>query len=215
MLREYRDFFWQFRERFETTGAIAPSSRFLAHAITRPMRSASGPRRILEVGPGTGAFTRAIARSMEPCDRLDLVELNASFVEILNERFSSEGAFQRVAERAQIHSCPIETYKADEPYDFIVSGLPLNNFSVAMVEAIYATLFRLLRPGGTLSYFEYMFVRPIKRQIVSRVERERLNGLDEIANRHYSKNNGRRQWIFLNLPPAWVRHLTINENGAD
>ena len=39
----------------QTTGAILPSSRGLARAMTRPMRQAKGPRRILEVGPGTGA----------------------------------------------------------------------------------------------------------------------------------------------------------------
>ena len=54
-------FFRQFREQFETTGAIAPSSRFLAHAMTRFLRQRdSAAVRVLEIGPGTGPVTEKI-----------------------------------------------------------------------------------------------------------------------------------------------------------
>ncbi len=54
---ECREFFRQFREQYTTTGSILPSSRSLARALTRPMRQAKTPRRILEVGPGTARTT--------------------------------------------------------------------------------------------------------------------------------------------------------------
>ena len=56
----------------------------------------------------------------------------------------------------------MEDLPADEPYDLIISGLPLNNFSVADVERILEVMHRLLRPGGTLSFFEYIAIRPAR-----------------------------------------------------
>ena len=57
-LREYRTFFRQFRQQFETTGAIAPSSRFLARAMARPLQQRDGAQ--LEC-----AFSRSV-RALEP-----------------------------------------------------------------------------------------------------------------------------------------------------
>ncbi|MFP6764474.1 MAG: hypothetical protein VB858_12680, partial [Planctomycetaceae bacterium] len=75
-LREYATFFRQFRQRFETTGAIAPSSRYLARAMVGPLsqRGHAEPVRILEIGPGTGAVTRTLITHMRDGDHLDLVE---------------------------------------------------------------------------------------------------------------------------------------------
>ncbi len=66
-MRDHLTFFREFRQRFKTTGAIAPSSRFLASAMTGPMkkvlrRADAPPQRILEIGPGTGAVTRSIVK---------------------------------------------------------------------------------------------------------------------------------------------------------
>ncbi|MEZ6065076.1 MAG: hypothetical protein R3B90_05075 [Planctomycetaceae bacterium] len=40
-LRDNFEFLRQFRERFHTTGAVLPSSRFLAKAMTGPFRERS------------------------------------------------------------------------------------------------------------------------------------------------------------------------------
>src|SRR5438876_11512114 len=80
---ECKEFFGQFRQHYHTTGSILPSSRALGRALTRPMRLAQGARRILEVGPGTGAVTAEIVRALRPDDQLDLVEINAQFVAVL------------------------------------------------------------------------------------------------------------------------------------
>ena len=44
-ISEHLAFLKQFRERFESTGAVAPSSRFLARAMTRPFGRRSRPAR--------------------------------------------------------------------------------------------------------------------------------------------------------------------------
>ncbi|HET9784113.1 MAG TPA: hypothetical protein VFP94_04030, partial [Terriglobales bacterium] len=68
----YRLFYEQFRHHFQATGAIAPSGAFLARAMTAPIaracHSVRSRLRVLEVGPGTGVFTRAILQQLRPGD---------------------------------------------------------------------------------------------------------------------------------------------------
>lgn len=212
-LREYTTFFRQFRQRFETTGAIAPSSRFLARAMARPLRQREGdsPVRVLEIGPGTGAVTRTLVRHIREGDRFDLVELNESFVEMLNGRFENESHWNQAREQSQIHMVPVQEFQTDEPYDYVISGLPLNNFPTDLVEEIFQAYFRLLKPGGVLSYFEYQFVRSIRTRVGKQEERDRLAAIDATMKSYTDRLRFRRDWIFVNLPPAWVQHLRSEE----
>jgi phosphatidylethanolamine/phosphatidyl-N-methylethanolamine N-methyltransferase len=148
-IAEHSLFFREFVRNFHTTGAVLPSGRYLASALARFVDEESAePRRILEVGPGTGAVTRRIVGAMRPTDHIDLVELNDAFVRQLERRFASEPAFQAVADRARVLHCPVEELPPTQRYNLIVSGLPLNNFAVADVERILATLTKLLASGG-------------------------------------------------------------------
>ena len=127
--------FWrQFRGQFHTTGAVLPSGRFLARSLARyvgqhaagdrvwksgraparspPRSSAAGPER--PSGPG-----RAQRRVRPPVERA---------VRPPKRRFAARG-------RCRVLHCPVEEL-VDEPYDLIISGLPLNNFSVADVQRL-------------------------------------------------------------------------------
>src|SRR5205807_4789590 len=85
-LSQCGDFFRECRRHFRTTGAVLPSSRFLARALVKQLRGPRGPARILEVGPGTGSVTVEIARRMLSGDRLDAVEINGHFARLLEQR---------------------------------------------------------------------------------------------------------------------------------
>src|SRR5436190_17067909 len=108
LFADQRVFLKQFWKQYRTTGAIWPSGRSLSRALARFVREGNGPRRILEVGPGTGAVTAEIIRGMKPDDRLELVELNDDFVAHLRTRFADEPAFQSAAARSEIHHAPVE-----------------------------------------------------------------------------------------------------------
>jgi phosphatidylethanolamine/phosphatidyl-N-methylethanolamine N-methyltransferase len=208
-----RRLFWrEFRTHFHTTGAVLPSGRRLAAALAHFVGDSQNlaPRTILEVGPGTGAVTAQIVAALRPCDRLDLVELNGSFVDRLRDRFQNDAAFQPAAARARVLHCSVAELPGDVHYDVIVSGLPLNNFAVADVRQLLDVLTGLLLPGGTLSFFEYIALRGLKTLVSSGNERARLGGIAQLLRELLSQHEIRRDWIWANVPPAWVHHLRVS-----
>lgn len=209
-LQEHATFFQEFRRRFETTGAIAPSSGYLAAALVGPLAARpadAGPVRIAEIGPGTGAVTRHIVPLLRPGDWLDIVELNEAFADHLRDAFAGSPRAEQLAAQSAIHEISIRAFEAERPYDYIVSGLPLNNFSAALVDDVFDDYLRLLAPGGTLSYFEYMFVRAARMRIGPAPERARLARIDATVGRHVAAMGVGRDWVFANIPPAWAQHI--------
>lgn len=214
-ITDCRLFFREFRRNFHATGALLPSGRRLSvalahfvdhHSDDRRGTCAAG-RRILEVGPGTGAVTRQIIRRMKPADHLDLVEVNESFVARLKEQFREDEEFRAIGQRAAVHRARIEDLCAEVPYDVIVSGLPLNNFAVAEVKTVLTVLRRLAASGATVTFFEYMGIRRVKAAVSGRGERARLRGIDQVLGELLQAHEIRRDWIWSNVPPAWVHHL--------
>lgn len=209
-LRERLVFLREFGGKFETTGSILPSSRFLARAITRYLADRGDePIRVLECGPGTGAFTDQIVRHLRPGDRFDLVELNESFVEVLKKRFATEPHWQAIADSSEIHQQLLQDFDDSQPYDFIISGLPHVNFPPEVVETIFQSYFKLLKPGGTLSYFEYAYIRPLRTALTIGKTRQKIAGVNAIVTEHLNNHRIRRDQVLVNFPPAWAQHLRV------
>jgi phosphatidylethanolamine/phosphatidyl-N-methylethanolamine N-methyltransferase len=213
-LADYRVFWRQFRNSYHTTGAVLPSGRGLSSALAHfvrhdDARSSSTPRRILEVGPGTGAVTAQIAHDMRPDDQLTLVERNEEFVRYLREQLSSQPAFDQARDRIELVHSSLEDLPDDEPYDLIISGLPLNNFSIELVDHLLAKMQKLLAPGGVLSFFEYVAIRRAKAIVSSRRGRERLRGIECVLAGLLGKFEIRRDLVLANVPPAWVHHVQL------
>jgi phosphatidylethanolamine/phosphatidyl-N-methylethanolamine N-methyltransferase len=204
---ECQQFYRQFREQYHTTGSILPSSKALGRAMTRPMRQSKGPRRILEVGPGTGAITAAIVRQLRPGDQFDIVEINADFVAFLERRFAEEPDFRRWRAQCRIIHAPLQEVPVEHVYDFMISGLPLNNFSPELVADIYCSYERLLKPTGTLTSFEYVWIRQMKMPFVNEKERDRLGRLTRYLEGKIRRYQIGEEIVFLNVPPAVARHL--------
>jgi phospholipid N-methyltransferase len=144
-----------------------------------------------------------------PRDQFDLVELNGAFVDLLRRRFAEEPSWRAVAERTRILHQRLEDVAERGAYDVIVSGLPLNNFAAADVERILAAFASLARPGGTLSFFEYVAVRPVRAALAGADERQRLRDVGRLLGNLLGKCEIRRECILVNMPPAWVHHVRL------
>src|SRR5262249_62433438 len=82
------------------------------------------------------------------------------------------------------------------------------------VPSIFAPSPRLLRPGGSLVYFEYALVRQLKAAFVNRRERRRLFRVGRLVARYVQTYQVRRERIFINVPPAIVRQLRLKPNSC-
>jgi phospholipid N-methyltransferase len=208
------DFLRECRRQFRTTGAILPSSRFLARALVSELRKPRRPGRILEVGPGTGSVTREILGHLLPDDQLDLIEINRHFVDLLEKRFDQEWRFRFYREQVELIHGAVEDLPGEGIYDLIVSGLPLNNFRVDQVKRIFQVYDRLLKPGGTLTYYEYVLIRQLQTPFSNRRERRRLFRVGRFLRGFIRNHQIRRERILINVPPATVRHLRLKPVGA-
>src|SRR5262245_22899122 len=114
-------FLRQLQHSYTTIGALIPTSRYAARAMAAECVRRSGPRTILEVGPGTGSITAAIVECMGPDDRLVLCELNADFVAYLRRRFETEPAFLRVRDRVTLLQMDVTQLDRSQHFDCIIS----------------------------------------------------------------------------------------------
>ena len=207
LLREYRTFLREVRESYRTTGAIAPSSRFLARSIASELCGRNGPVRVLEVGAGTGALTREIVQRIGPGDEFDIVELNDRFVSALRDRFGRDKAFCQASDRTRIFHMPVQDLPGEQCYDFIISALPFNSFPTELVRTVLESFGRLVAPGGVLSFFEYLWMRDLKRFVASGRERRRLTRVGSVLGKYLARFEFRRDTVWVNIPPALVHHL--------
>ncbi|QCI63329.1 class I SAM-dependent methyltransferase [Phreatobacter stygius] len=165
--------------------AVAPSGAALAELMTRDITPDSGP--VLELGPGTGAFTRALlARGVRECD-LTLVEYGSDFARLLSHRFPA--ARVRWMDAAQL--APAGLFD-DAPAGTVISGLPLLSMPPRKVMAILSGAFASLRQGGSFYQFTYGPNCPVPRRILDRL------GLK-------ATRTGR---ALLNVPPAAVYRIS-------
>lgn len=168
------------------TGAISPSSARLARLMTEDLVPGGGP--VLELGPGTGAFTRAMLERGVPERDLLLVENNPRFAALLRRRYPQARLLQMDAMQMRRQAQPWDGLQAQA----VLSGLPLLTMGAKAQLSIVASAFRALRPGGAMLQFTYAARCPISPAVLRRLglRAERLGG------------------TLVNLPPASVYRLT-------
>lgn len=133
------------------TGAIAPSSARLAAQMVNWV---DWPRVnvCVEFGPGTGAFTPSILRSMKPGARFWAVELNPRFAATMAAKFPHvETLCRSVADIDEI--CD---QRGIGQIDCIICGLPWAAFSADLQRCLMRAVLSRLSPGGHFATFAYL-----------------------------------------------------------
>lgn len=168
----------QLLRRPREVSALAPSSPALCRMMAAQI--APSARRVAEFGPGTGNITREILDAGINPAELFLFELNPTFCRLLREAYPGVSVFSEPADRLAL--------AGGEPFDAVVSGLPLLSMSSGQQEAIVSAAFSRLGSDGVYIQFTYGPVSPLRESIAARL------GL--------AWTRTRRVW--LNLPPATV-----------
>jgi len=150
-LRDHMLMFGKFLRSPRTVGAIAASSRALAHRMIERI-PADRPVTVVELGPGTGVFTRAIVERLAPGSRFLSIDLDQEFVDGIRKRWPQVECI--CASAADLEKLVGERHLG--PIDHIVSGLPFSSLPVDMILGILDGIERTLRPGGTFTTFQYL-----------------------------------------------------------
>jgi phosphatidylethanolamine/phosphatidyl-N-methylethanolamine N-methyltransferase len=143
--------------------AVAPSSPALAEVITAEITPESAP--VIELGPGTGVFTRALLARGVPEEKLALVERNAEFARLLELRFP----FARVLRLDAARLGQVDPFGGVQA-GAVVSGLPFLATPPRKILATLVAAFRHLRPDGAFYQFTYGLRCPVRRVVLDRLD---------------------------------------------
>lgn len=142
------------------TAAVSPSSAALAAAMTAAV-PATGDPFVVELGPGTGAFTRAVQERLAGRGRHLAVELNAEWAALLTGRYPAVDV--AVADANDLPRLLAE--RGAERADVVVSGLPWVAYAGGGLHGVIADA---LAPTGVFTQFAYAWTRwapPARRQL--------------------------------------------------
>lgn len=150
-MRETLFFLGQYARQWRHTGAIAPSSPQLARAMAAQVGTLAPNDVILELGPGTGVFTRELI-ARYPGHRVIAIEFNREFAQRLRHALPTaivvEGCASKLSEHVAAHA-PGGRVGA------VVSGLPLLSLPKELGAAILAAITGVLPAGRPYVQFTY------------------------------------------------------------
>lgn len=166
-------------------GAVAPSGAALAAAITASIQPRAAGK-VLELGCGTGVFTREMLRKGVAPSSLVLVEQDSEMSSSLRTQFPEAAVLQVSAQ---------DLSRASHPelngIGAAICGLPLRNMSGEVHHKLLTAVFEAMHPGGSMHFFTYGVRCPISSSVLEEC------GL-------FAR---RVRFVPLNLPPASVYSL--------
>ncbi|MBI69077.1 MAG: hypothetical protein CMJ38_03510 [Phycisphaerae bacterium] len=193
-------------KNYHATGAIAPSSRFLAGEMVASIQQGEH-KRILEVGCGTGAFTKAILNTLQSGDEFHIVEMNETFCEDIETNMLASFRENNPDITLKLHNELLQEAELEGEFDAIICGLPFNNFPVELVEELFQTMLALLKEGSELAYFEYLGMRTIKAIFGTPTLRKATEERTADINARMREFQGSENSVWCNLPPCRVVRL--------
>lgn len=150
-----RLFFRSWMEAPLRAGAFKPSGTDLARAMAAQV-DPSMPGPIVELGPGTGAITRALVeRGVDPA-RLILVEADPNFCALLRRRWPMAQVLEMDA-----WAVPALLRRLDQPAAAVVAGLPLLVRPRHERLRLVANALRAAAPGAPFVQFTYFIRSPV------------------------------------------------------
>lgn len=181
------EFLREFVRAPATTASVLPSSPRLAWEMVAPVPERGEPV-VVELGPGTGAFTAVLQRRLAGRGRHIALELNSRWSAALAERYPGVDAVC-----ADANELPEVLADRGVRADVVVSGLPWAAHSLRQGRRLVPLIAESLTEHGVLTQFAYTstrWARPARRQLA-----DLRTAFEETV-------IGRTVW--RNVPPALV-----------
>lgn len=141
-------FIVQFLKKWRQVGAIAPSSVFLVEDMLSEVDWKKA-KVVVELGAGSGTFTRKILKKMSSDAKLFVFEIDQVFVKKLK---SIEDNRMIVVSESAVN---ISDYLDGKKADYIISGIPLSNLDKHVKSEIICSSMKNMVSGGIFLQFQY------------------------------------------------------------
>ena len=174
-------------------GAIAPSSPDLVRTMVDSF-DWTDIHAAIEYGPGTGVFTEAILKKINPNAKFFAIEQSEEMVEATRKRCPEAKVIQNSVTNVQ-EICHEQSLKS---VDAIISGLPWAAFPDQLQTEIMDSMLKVLRPGGTFATFAYW--QGLALPAGKRFGRRLKSTFSSVE---------RSETVWKNLPPAFVYRCVL------
>ncbi len=187
-VRTIGKFFGEFLLHPTRTGAIAPSSQYLARTMVEWIDLPKA-KTVLEYGPGTGVFTSRILERMPADARFVAIELNSKLAALFRQRHPNlilvEDSVANVGAICEKHGL--------EQVDCIVCGLPWASFPESLQTRILDQMMTVMSSHGQFVTFAYLqgLLLPPGRRFAALLPK-------------YFTHVSKSRTVWRNLPPAFV-----------
>jgi phosphatidylethanolamine/phosphatidyl-N-methylethanolamine N-methyltransferase len=168
-----------------TVGSFWPSSRRLAQVVVESC-DFKPEDTVVELGPGTGAFTEPLLERLDDGGRLLALEITATNIALLRRQFPRCEVIHDSAEHLGRH---LGGGKAD----CIISGLAWGNMLPATQDRIFDAILSSLAPGGQFVAFGYFHA--VWFPTTQRFRRRLYRSFERVETTPV---------VWRNLPPAFV-----------
>jgi len=168
-------------------GAVAPSSRFLVNKMCNKIDFESA-KVIVELGPGTGVFTKEILKRATKDAKIFVFELNEDFYHVLGKKFKDKRLIL-VNESAELMQVILTEHNV-EHVCAIVSSLPLTVIPEPVKSNIVKASHDVLKKNGI--YVQYQYTLNAKK----------------LVEQYFGKLN--LKFSLINIPPAFIYIATKN-----
>jgi len=169
-----------FKER-KQVGAVAPSSRFLVKKMCDKIDFKTA-KVIIELGPGTGVFTKEILNRAAADAKIFVFELNEDFYKVLAKKIDDKRIILVNKSAENLNSVLSKHQIANA--DAVLSSLPLTVIPEPIRSNILKASHDILKPNGL--YVQYQYSLSAKKQIEKQFGK---------LNLHFS---------LINIPPAFI-----------
>ncbi len=176
-----KKFFKTYLKERKQVGAFTPSSRFLVNKMCNKI-DFKNAKVIIELGPGTGVFTKEILKRAHHDAKIFVFELNEDFYKYLLEKYPDPRVTLVHESADQIKEILKE--HGVEKADAVLSSLPLAIIPDTVKNKILDAIYTVLNSGGI--YIQYQYSLNAKKIIQKRFGRLKIG------------------FVSLNFPPAFI-----------
>ncbi len=208
--------FSEFLRKPNQIAALSESSPALVNTIIEDIinRKTADQLNILELGFGTGPVTKQIIKNMDPKDYLDAIEFEETFYTLVKTQIEEKYTKTDLA-NVHLHRADFTQWNSDftRTYDIIICTIPFTRLPKKSLEEILEKIDKLLKPDGSFTYISILGARFFGKLKLKTEDRkaysEKMDCLDAWTVKTFSQKNQR--FVLMNMPPAWVYHLTKNK----